>query len=392
MPSRGRRKGAALPNLVFFGHDARDAAVQRRIAALARAGADVTAFTMRRGEAVDASWRNVDLGETRDAAFLQRIGALARAAPAVARHVDLLRGSDVLYARNLDMLALACWAKRRTRTKAKVVYECLDIHRFLTRADALGAGLRALERRLLKETDLVVISSPAFEREYFAQRYPGQYRAILIENRMPSGFNYGARGVTRAQVGESIRLGWFGNLRCQRSLSLLLDLASRFPNAEIVLRGTPARAAIADFEAQIAGRANVHFGGPYRWPDDLSEIYADVDLVWAGDFHDAAANSKWLLPNRLYEGGYFAAPPIAPADSETGRWIEDHGFGFTLPEPLAATLPAFISSHDRAAIAEKRARLLAAPKSVFLQPDDEMKQVLAAVLGETRPEAAHEPV
>lgn len=72
------------------------------------------------------------------------------------------------------------------------------------------------------------------------------------------------------------------------------------------------------------------------------------------------------------------APPIAPADSETGRWIDAHGFGFTLPEPLEATLPALVEDLDRARIGEARKRLLAAPDSVFLQPKDELKGVLAA--------------
>jgi succinoglycan biosynthesis protein ExoL len=77
--------------LIFFGHDARDPAVQRRIKAFADVGADVAAFTMRRGAAVEAGWRSVDLGETRDAAFGQRIGALVAARPILREHRDMLR-------------------------------------------------------------------------------------------------------------------------------------------------------------------------------------------------------------------------------------------------------------------------------------------------------------
>ena len=147
------------------------------------------------------------------------------------------------------------------------------------------------------------------------------------------------------------------------------------------MRGIPARAAIDDFEARVSGRENVSFGGRYAWPQDLAEIYRDVDLVWAGDFHDAGANSKWLLPNRLYEGGYYGAPALAPADCETGRWIDGHGFGFTLAEPLEQTLPAFVRMLRREEIAAARARVLAAPQSVFIQPKDELQGVIDAALG-----------
>ena len=39
----------------------------------------------------------------------------------------------------------------------------------------------------------------------------------------------------------------------------------------------------------------------------------DVHFTWAIDFYEAGANSDWLLPNRLYEGGAHGAVPIALA-------------------------------------------------------------------------------
>ncbi len=376
-----------MVKLLFFGHDAHDAAVKRRIAAFGAAGADVTAFTMRRGPAFEPPWRNVDLGETRDAAFGQRIAALIGARPVLRRYRQEVLGADIVYARNLDMLALARWAMDMSGSRASLVYECLDVHRFLSREDAIGAGLRAMEARLLAHVALIVVSSPAFVREYFQRRHVHAPPTVLIENRLPAGFAYGARPEAAAPKSDTtLRVGWFGNLRCARSLALLLDLASRFPDRiELSLRGVPARAAVGDFEARVAGRENVQFGGRYSWPHDLAGIYREVDLVWAGDFHDANANSKWLLPNRLYEGGYYGAPALAPADSETGRWIDARGFGFTLAEPLEETLPGFVGALDYGRLAEVRARLLAAPASTFLQPEDELASVIEAAMAGRHP-------
>lgn len=381
-PSRATR--CKLLELIFFGHDARDAAVQRRIEAFDRAGVHVQAFTMRRGEAVAATWDNVDLGETRDAAFGQRVTALLRARPTVLTRRAALARADVIYARNLDMLMLAHWARQMSGSTARLVYECLDVHRLLAREDLLGAGLRMLERRLLDDTTLVVVSSPAFVREHFERRHPGRSRTTLVENRLPWGRDYGPRSVGE-EVGDGpLRIGWFGNLRCQRSLSLLLAAADSFPDRlQVTLRGAPAHAVLPDFERQIAGRGNVKFAGRYDWPRDLPAIYAGVDLVWAGDFHDPSANSKWLLPNRLYEGGYYATPPLAPSDCETGRWIDAHDIGFTLAEPLQETLPAFLRDLTPASIAAARRRLLAAPMSWFVQPENELAEVLDEVMSGT---------
>jgi succinoglycan biosynthesis protein ExoL len=371
-----------LVQLAFFGHDANDAAVRRRIAAFMSAGAHVRGYTMRRGAFLaPPEWDNVDLGATVDADFRQRITALIRARPILRHEAPALRGADIVYARNLDMLALAHWARGMSGSRARLVYECLDVHRFMTKANPIGAAMRAVERRLLKDTDLVIVSSPAFVREYFDVRHPGKAHTLLVENRVPPGFEYGPRPQTRAPHSGPIRLGWFGNLRCRRSLALLLDLAAQFPERiEIVMRGAPTKTDLGDFEARIANRPNVRFGGRYRWPDDLASLYEDVDLVWAGDFHDPGANSKWLLPNRLYEGGYYGAPPLAPADSETGRWIEARGFGFTLPEPLEETFPEFFSSLDHHALDMARARLLSAPRETFAQPASELTEIIQAAL------------
>lgn len=375
-----------MAELIFFGHDAHDPAVQRRIKAFEHAGAVVRAFTMRRGPAFKTPWINIDLGETKDAAFAQRMLALMNAAPIVHARRDALRHADLFYARNLDMLALAVWAKRVSGSRAPIVYECLDIHRFMTREDALGGAMRNLERMLLNDVKLVVVSSPAFVREYFDQRHPGRVRAMLIENRLPWGFEYGPRPVEPQAPSGPIRIGWYGNLRCKRSLALLLALADRFPDwIEIVMRGAPARTELGAFEADIAERKNVSFGGRYAWPNDLASIYADVDLVWAGDFHDPDANSKWLLPNRIYEGGYYCTPSVAPADSETGRWIDEKGLGFTLAEPLEETLPAFFETLTRDRILEARGLLAAAPEETFLQPKNELKTVIDAARAEPRP-------
>ncbi|HYD88952.1 MAG TPA: glycosyltransferase [Vitreimonas sp.] len=375
-----------MAELIFFGHDAHDAAVQRRIKAFEQTGASVRAFTMRRGPAFATPWINVDLGETHDAAFGQRIGALLRAQPILRARREALKRADVFYARNLDMLALAAWARGMSGSRAKLIYECLDVHRFMTRSDQLGAAMRFVERRLLAGAARVVVSSPAFVREYFDVHQPGRASTVLIENRLPPAYDYGPRPIEAAERHGPIRIGWFGNLRCRRSLDLLLALAARLgERVALSFRGAPARTEIADFEARVAAYPNVTVGGRYAWPQGLASIYGDVDLVWAGDFHDPGANSKWLLPNRLYEGGYYCAPPIAPADSETGRWIERHGFGFTLAEPLEETLPALVESLNRERIAAARAKLAQAPESLFVQPADELKQLLNAVLAEEGP-------
>lgn len=371
-----------MTTIAFFAHDEKDAAVRRRVFAFKKAGYDVAGFSMRRSELADSEWNTVDLGRTHDARFMHRAGAILAGARKAAAARPLLANSDVLYARNLDMALCSQLAMLMTGLKRPLVYECLDVHRLMHRNDSVGMLLRLLERFVLARSALLVVSSPGFLREYFHARHPGKFRAYLIENRLADSPLLGPRPPMRAKPSSPLRIGWFGVLRCRRSLDLLESLAIRFGSEiEIILRGYP-DVMLPDFHERVRKHHNIRYRGRYKSPEDLQENYAALDLVWAGDFHDAGFNSRWLLPNRLYEGGYFGVPAIAPQDSETGRWVNERTAGFTVAEPLEETFPALVqgllASPDR--IAEMQTRLLGLPRDTFIQPRDEIRTVIREAL------------
>lgn len=377
-----------MTHIAYFGHDTADAGVRRRVTAFERDGLSVTGFMMTRSSDVSTEWTNIVLGTTRDGAFLHRIKSIFSGARIAASHPDTLASADLIFARNLDMLACAFLAKRHTGLKTPVVYESLDVHRMLTRPDVIGKALRWVEKCLLRRTKGLVVSSPGFLKNHFNKHYPGLFTPHLIENRLTAGDAYGPRpSVTTEQAGNDnkLRLGWIGILRCQRSFELLCALADKFPDTlEIHLHGIPARTEIAVFEPEIEKRANMHFGGRYRAPEDLAEIYASLDVVWAGDFMEAGYNSVWLLPNRIYEGGYFATPSIAPADTETADWIDTRQCGFIIPEPLDNTLPTLIEGliKDRSDVTTYSTTLLRLPEDTFIQPAGVVGNVVSSVLDE----------
>ena len=150
-----------MTRIAFFGHDAADAAVRRRVKGFVEDGVEVTGFMMHRRDPGSLDWENIDLGETRDGAFVQRIRQVFAGARVAATNRDKLAACDVIYARNLDMLACAFLAKRHAKLATPVIYESLDVHRLLTRKDLIGAGMRWLERALLKRSVGLVVSSPA---------------------------------------------------------------------------------------------------------------------------------------------------------------------------------------------------------------------------------------
>ena len=368
--------------LLFFGFDASEPSHIRRIRAYTDCGFDVSAATMRRdgqGAGPDSGvfWDNIHLGTTRHAAMGQRLRAIAGAIAALPRHRKRLSGFDVIVARNLDMLAIATAARAMMRPAPPLIYECLDIHGLMTNPGRKGRVARAFERRLLARTSALIVSSPAFVERYFAPLQGWSGPVALLENKLWLGpgpaFRPAPEAVKPRAAGDPLVLGWVGALRCARSLAILAETARRLGDGiEVRMHGIVHRHALPDFDATLVAHPNLRYLGPYAYPDGLARIYADCDLVWSQDLWQWGTNSTWLLPNRIYEAGFYGCPSVAVAGTETGRRVGD-GLGWTIPTPSVDELCALLARLDAPEIAARRQMLLSRPDSDFRQTCAEIR-------------------
>jgi hypothetical protein len=378
--------------IAYFVHDLTDPAVGRRIAMLRAGGAEVVVFGFRRVEAAPGEVggaRAVDLGRTHDGRFGQRLWRTALAAVGIERWRGQLARADLIIARNLEMLAVAQAARVRCRLDARLVYECLDVHRLMLDAGPKGQMLRLAERALMRRASQLVVSSPAFLTHYF-EDVQGLGRelelaTLLVENKVLD--LDGQRPVRRKPAaGPPWRIGWLGAIRCQKSLDLLCDLARARPDlVEVKIAGRPAYGEFRDFDAQVAEAPGVSFLGPYT-AADLPALYGDCHFVWAIDFMEAGLNSDWLLPNRLYEGGRHGAVPIALSSVETGRWLA--GRGFDLPLADLDDLEGVLEGLTPAAYADLRAQVDAQPAGAFAVGRVECRDLVRRLAGGLIPQAA----
>jgi hypothetical protein len=379
--------------LAYFVHDLTDPAVTRRVRMLKAAGAEPVVLGFRRAAAAPAEIAGapaVDLGRTYDARLGHRAKVTALAALGASRWRELLSGAEVIVARTLEMLAVAEAARRASARPARLVYECLDIHRLMLSGGAKGQALRAVERTLMRRADLLIVSSPAFLDAYFrpvqgvGETLP--IETLLVENKVLELGQDPAAKRRSPQPGRPWRIGWMGAIRCRKSLDILTRLAFRRPDlVEVEIHGRPAYVEFDDFDAQVAALPNVSFGGAYT-AADLPRLYGDVHFSWAIDYMEEGQNSSWLLPNRIYESGRYGATPIALADVQTGRFLADHGFGVQLKHP--GELEGFLEQLTSERYAQLRAKLDAVSPEVFTADERDCRALLDAVVG--RPAAPEE--
>ncbi len=325
-----------------------DPAVERRVRMMRLGGAEVAVAGFRRGNRAPPP--AVELGQTLDARFGHRLVAVAGAYWSILARIDLLDRPDVIVARNLEMLPLATRLQRAWEERPSLVYECLDIHRLMLGRGVVGQSMRAAERHFMRKASLLLTSSPAFVREYFLGMRQSGTPTMLLENKVLD--EHGARGSNPALAAEPaevpLRIGWFGVLRCNKSLAALDEFTRRMSGrVEVVLRGRPALHEFDDFNAVVGRNPYLSYEGPYQ-RRDLPRIYSEVHLAWAIDFFEEGLNSKWLLPNRIYEGCFHGAVPIAFAGTETASFLRSIGIGIILPEVTPTTLAQTIGGLDHA--------------------------------------------
>jgi succinoglycan biosynthesis protein ExoL len=332
-----------MAKVAFFGHNFNEPAVRKRARLFDLAGFDVIGVMPHRGTPKPADFDLVSLGETRDNYYISRLKPFLKCIAITPRNTPKLKDIDLIYARNLDMLAFAHGYRLRNRLKVPIIYECLDIHNLLVGSGHVASMLRRLEGALLKRSDMLVYSSERYNDAYFAVHHAGVYRSRLVENRLNST-DVTQRPVTpRSHKKGRLKLGWIGNLRCRRSLTLLTQLGKKFsPNLEIYVHGYPARSVFPNFEEELEQADGITYFGPYDGSVDLPNIYDNLDVVWAGDWFEAEGNSVWQIPNRIYEGGYFGVPAIASQRAETGHKIRDWGAGWVFNEPAETTVASLI--------------------------------------------------
>lgn len=331
--------------VLYLAHDLADPAIRRRVLMLRAGGAEVMLAGFRRDEnplaAVDGI-EPLELGITSDGRFVQRALAVVKASLSAQARLGHLPRPDVIIARNLEMLSVARRARHIFGAPVPVVYECLDIHRLMLRKDMLGSSLRGLEARFSREASLLITSSPAFVEHYFKPLSGVDLPVMLLENQVLDLASDTAEALTAhtpLRSGEPWRIGWFGALRCSKSLKLLSEFTRAMQGRVLVeMRGRPAHGEFDDFDALVAREPYISFHGAYKNPEDLAEIYGQVHFVWAIDFYEEGQNSSWLLPNRLYEGCRHGGIPIALKGTETADYLKRKALGFQIGEGSVAAL------------------------------------------------------
>lgn len=319
--------------ITFLLSVATDAYLRKRVTALENSGIE---FNVLAFEADHSSGTLTDgyisLGRLTRGDYHKRAIPILRAIP---KAYSAAKDSDVIYAFNLNMLLIGWFASRILDKQVKIVYEVADIRDVLLREGLFPYILRCLERVLLRDVDLLVVTSKAYIDGYYRGiQGLGDLQYQVIENKVAPELLPFVPKPASGSSGETLRIGYFGLIRCNRSWEILREVAERANGRmEVYIRGIPRGQDLQNLERESQSLPNVEYGGPYVSPDDLGAMYGQVDIVWAAYPYQGGrqvGNWRWARTNRFYESCFFKKPMLVQAGTQDCRVVRDSGIGICL--------------------------------------------------------------
>jgi succinoglycan biosynthesis protein ExoL len=372
--------------IVMFALDRNEARLVKRLSGLRANEAEVWCFSFTRshgGPSYPMSKNDIDLGMTHDGKYLHRFFRLLRATTVIWKNRATLKDAGRLYAINMDNAALAIVAGHIMASSPPIALEIADVQKAMMGSAQSARILRLIERWILKRIDLLVTTSPGFVANYFLPIQGRSSGILILENKIYPPLSLPCRPRLPPLHGEPWVVGYFGALACEKSWAMIKQLATLLGDRVFfVLYGFPTFTNERLLREEVGVFNNIEYRGYYTYPDSIPLIYSQIHLAWGFDFRDDCANSKWCLPNRIYESGYCGVPLLAQKETETGTWVDTHKTGVTFTGDLVESLRLFLETLTLQQWEEMCAFVATAPQELFVGAHD--YEELVAHLGPVR--------
>ena len=241
------------------------------------------------------------------------------------------------------LVGIAGWLIARAK-RASFVLEVRDIWPDAILASGVGSengimakALSAISRFLYKRADLIVVVTPAFERELKEKWSVPASRITVVQNGVETSLFEGIS--PSPATAESFTVAYVGTVGLAHGIRTILDAAESmkvpYPEVRFVIVGEGAERKALEKEAFEAGITNVTFAESLprsEIPRILSE--SDVCLVLL----KRAEIFKTVIPTKMLEFMAAGRPVVLGVEGQAKELLEAAGAGLTIEPEDAAGL------------------------------------------------------
>jgi succinoglycan biosynthesis protein ExoL len=311
----------------------------------------------------------ISLGELTNENYLQRTPKLIRSIFRLKKHV---KKNDIIYTFGLDTFFIAYIASIMKFKKTRLIYEVGDIRKIFVDKGVIPWIYRQLEKIAIRKAFAIVVTSPLFISEYF-RKIQGYKKdnIFLIENK-PEILDYHQSNEVYNRKNKIV-IGYFGMIRCERSIEILSKIVEKNNNFTLYIRGVINNEIVDKFS--LNDRDNIIIGSEYESSKDLEHMYKNIDICWTAYPYskDLTGNQFWAMTTRFYEAGYFKTPIITRFDGAESSFVRSNKVGITINLSKIDESVQIIESLSKETILKMRRNYLNIEESYFIYNDEHEK-------------------
>lgn len=181
-------------------------------------------------------------------------------------------------------------------------------------------------KHIIKKSYKTVMTSQGFADFYYGERIPKNI--VIIPNKVSAACLNLPAVEKEPFDANHIKFAFTGNARYLSIYNMCKVVAEHYPQHEFHFYGT-LNYFTEEQKQAVAGYNNVFVHGPFKNPDDLSEIYSKIDFV-ISTYDSVSVNVQYAESNKIYESMFFETPIIVSTNTVLEKIVNRHNMGYAV--------------------------------------------------------------
>lgn len=189
--------------------------------------------------------------------------------------------------------------------------------------------IEILQRYVIKRSILTVFTSDGFIERHFISKDNAPCNIIVKPNKVNRKI-LDIPEICKKEINiEHIKFGFVGCIRFDTIFNIANYIGENYPMHEFHFYGVFGSSVIEEKFRILNKHENIHFHGLFKNPEDLPQIYANIDIL-VSTYGSVTPSVRFAEPNKLYESMYFKTPIVVSSGTSLGFKVEKMGIGYAI--------------------------------------------------------------
>jgi len=266
----------------------------------------------------------------------------------------------VFYYLGLDIAMFACPLIRRP-----YIFEECDLNHTYIGNKIVCKVMEKIDCFIIRHSLQTIFTSEGF---FTYHQLKDTSNVTLIPNKLPASIWDVPEVKKHAIDANHLSFGFAGDVRYENIVNFASVLVRNFPMHEFHFFGT-IQERVKSLTKELEQFPNCHFHGRFRSPDDLPEIYSQLDFTLA-TYDTRFENVCYAEPNKIYEAIFFRTPIIVSRGTFLQQKCEKLGLGTAVDALSEDDVVSFVKGLTREKIDKMYADILLVPQESAIDNND----------------------